>query len=134
MEIEPASEQDPARLGLQAVAESELVGAKDLHKLRADARLLHDLKIDGDNFYDLLVFLHDRFGVQSSEFEWTEFSPSEGEILSLFNNRFFRFFGLGKDISFERYPPITVRDVGVWIVNGVAARPGPVKVVERNRE
>jgi hypothetical protein len=127
MNAEQVLGTDPAQLGLLAVAESGLVRAKDLHKLRPDARILHDLEMDGDNFYDLLVFLRDRFGVQSSGFEWTKFSPSEGDLLSLFNNRFFRLFGLGKDVSFERYPPITVTDVGAWIVNGVAAPPGPVE-------
>jgi hypothetical protein len=122
--MQPGDESDYGLLGMKVIKESNFLHDHQLKDLNPDSRILQDLRIDGDNFYEFLEFLLDTHGVQfPPEFRWTDYSPSEGDLISPFNNRFFRVLGLGKDLSYHRYPALTVRDIGSWVVNGIAALP-----------
>lgn len=55
----------------------------DVSTLHGETRVVHDLEIMGDDFPELLLEINRRYGTDFSDLRWTDYAPSEGELLTL---------------------------------------------------
>jgi hypothetical protein len=55
--------------------------AEEIAGMTLETRLLHDLGLDGDNFFDTVATLQHEFGVDLSGLKWSRYAPTEGEKL-----------------------------------------------------
>lgn len=62
---------------------AEHASPRNVATLHGETRLVHDLGIMGDDFPELLLEIHRRYGTDFSDLRWTDYAPSEGELLTL---------------------------------------------------
>lgn len=68
----------------EAVTRNPIVSAMfeiEAGQMTLETRMLHDLRLMGDNFLDTLEILDTEFDVDMSEFDWSRYTPSDGELL-----------------------------------------------------
>ncbi len=75
-----------------------------------ETRMLHDLRLRGDNFLDTLEILVTEFDVDMSAFDWSRYTPSEGELLFPWLPISWL---LGKYPRHENYEPLTLGMIAV---------------------
>lgn len=82
-----------------------------LSKCNSKTRLYHDLKIYGDDAWIIVNALHDKWGVDLSEFEFKTYFPDEVDILWIIRPLFEFIF----PSCVKRYYPITLGDIRLFI-------------------
>ena len=75
-------------------------------ELSLDARLLHDLGVDGDDARELILAFAHEFGVDISAFRFSKHFRSEPSLLNVL-----WFLPSHKEERIERKVPVTIRDL-----------------------